>query len=328
MTTPAAWASPAWLDAASIFIDETLRANGHELTGPVTLSRIRPWAALLEAPSTSGRVWLKAACPRTAFEVALYRPLHAIVPDQVLAPLGLDDERGWLVLPDGGSLLGQSYKGDALASALELIMPRYAELQLKLMPHTATLVSLGVTDMTPAVMPSRFEEGLAVGRKYLKRAGSPVEWQEFTAVAALGPRFAQWCAELAQAPGAPSLDHNDLHPWNVFAASKPDTARFFDWGDSVIAHPFASLLVLLPTLQHALETGPDDPRVLRVRDAYLEPFTHLASHRELLETATLARRVAKAARVLTWQRAIGDAPPDDYAAVPFGKLLALLEEDY
>ena len=34
----------------------------------------------------------------------------------------------------------------------------------------------------------------------------------------------------------------------------------------------------------------DDPRLLRSRDAYLEPFTTLGSRKELLRWVTLARR--------------------------------------
>ena len=36
----------------------------------------------------------------------------------------------------------------------------------------------------------------------------------------------------------------------------------------------------------------DDPRLLRIQDAYLEPFTSLGSRKELLRWVTLARRPA------------------------------------
>jgi aminoglycoside phosphotransferase (APT) family kinase protein len=258
----------------------------------------------------------------------LYAQLHAVAPESVLTPLGLDVEHGWMLLPDGGTLLGQAADGEALANALTRVMPKYAELQLALMPQALGLISLGVTDMTPARMPTRFEQALEAVRSFLQREGSTSEWDEFRKVAALGPRYAEWCQELATAPGAPSLDHNDLHPWNIFATlPTPEAdARFFDWGDSVIAHPFASLLVLLQNLRQSLEAPADDLRILRVRDAYLEAFGALASHRELVETADLACRVAKIARVLTWQRAIGNKPASDYASIPFGKLVELLQD--
>jgi len=328
MTNVATWTTAAWLDAVTHFLDETLSEHGLERSGPVTQSRVRPWATLLEAPTSEGRVWLKAAGAGTAFEAALYAQLHAVAPERVLTPLGLDTERGWMVLPDGGTLLGHACDGDELAHALERVMPKYAELQLALMPQAPGLVSLGVTDMTPALMPTRFEQALEAVRSFLEREGSTSEWDEFTRVSALGPRYSAWCHELATAPGAPSLDHNDLHPWNIFASlPEPEAnARFFDWGDSVLAHPFASLLVLLGALGQALEAPLGDRRLLRVRDAYLEAFGTIASRRELVRTADLACRVAKVARVLTWQRAIGNAPAPDYASIPFGKLIELLQE--
>lgn len=327
MTNVAIWESDAWLGAATDFVDERLRIYGSERTGPLVRSRVRPWSALLEAPTTGGRVWLKAASADTAFEVALYDRLCRAVPERVLTPLSVDIGRGWLLLPDGGALLGHGCDGDALARALERVVPSYAELQLTLMPHAPALVALGVADMRPHLMPLRFEQALANVRMFLERSGSAAEWREFHAVAALASQFAAWCAELAQAPGSASLDHNDLHPWNIFATPlAPQSARFFDWGDSVVAHPFASLLVLLATLQHTLEAPPGDARVLRVRDAYLEPFGALATRPELIATAALACRVAKAARVLTWQRAIGETPPADFAGIPFGKLTDLLHD--
>ena len=325
MTTPVIWESPSWLEAATGFMDEALRHHGRERTGPVTRSRVRPWSALLEATTTTGRVWLKASSLQTAFEVGLYARLHTLSPERVLEPLSLDTERGWIVLPDGGALLGNACPGDDLPRALERVVPLYAQLQLGLMPHARALISLGVTDMTAPVMPERFREALASVRVYLERTGSPEEWAEFRAISALEPRFVARCAELAEAPGRPSLDHNDLHPWNVFATPlELERARFFDWGDSVVAHPFASLLVLLRTLENTLEAPAHDARVLRVRDAYLEPFETLGSRRELIETAELACWVARAARVLTWQRAVGESAPDDYAGIPFGKLRELL----
>src|SRR5205085_1459725 len=84
--------------------------------------------------------------------------------------------------------------------------------------------ALGDADMRPAVMPQRFHEALAA-------SGSPAD------VAALEPQVEEWCARLADSPLPASLDHNDLHPWNVL-----DGPRYYDWGDAVIAHPFAAML--------------------------------------------------------------------------------------
>ena len=75
-------------------------------------------------------------------------------------------------------------------------------------------------------------------------------------------------------------------------------------------------------MQRDLETGFDDPRFLRARDAYLEVFTDLAPRQELVETLELASHVAKIARVLTWDRALraardpGEPVEDDWLTAP------------
>ena len=83
-----------------------------------------------------------------------------------------------------------------------------------------------------------------------------------------------------------------------------------------MAHPFASMLVPLGWVQGQLGFGRDAPEVPRVRDAYLEVFSDLAPHTELVEALELACHVGKAARALTWDRALratGYAEADEHA---------------
>ena len=298
------WGSPAWRQRAVTWLDAVLAAAGIERTGDVEQPHLRPWATALCAPTTRGRVWLKAPGPGTRFEVGLYAVLARVAPQHVLEPLAVDVERGWLVLPDGGATLGDSCAGDALARGLTEALPRYAELQRELMPHAGELLGCGVADMRPERMPERCVEALSVAEAIARRAGTPDDAALIQRVRAFEPTFAGWCRELATAPASPSLDHNDLHPWNIFVPGPGRSAKFYDWGDSVVAHPFSSLLVALGMLRQQLQLDESDPRVLRARDAYLEVFADLAPPAELVRVSALACRVAKIARALVWQRAL------------------------
>jgi hypothetical protein len=163
--------------------------------------------------------------------------------------------------------------------------------------------------MRPQVMPARFDEAVATIPGGA-RAGAGRE------------RYVAWCEALAAAPGGATIDHNDLHDKNILPG--PDgTARFYDWGDSVVAHPFASLLVALGVIVHGLGCAVDDPRIERVRDAYLEPFLDLAPHAELVATAELACRVAKVARALVWLRA---EAAGEWSDAPLHSLLSVLDD--
>jgi len=309
--SPEVWSSSAWLAEATSWVDGRLSAAGIARTGPVTQPRVRAWGTVLTAPTDQGPVWLKAPGPRTAFEVPLYELLARLVPDRVLVPIATDTTRGWVLLPDGGPTLGESDR-DTVLTGLEQVLPSYAVLQRDLASHVDELLGFGVADMRPAAMPARFDEAVAAARG---RTGDEVD-----EIVPLRPEFVSWCEELAASPVPPSLDHNDLHPYNVFA----EGTRFYDWGDSVVAHPFASMLVALGFLRRVLDLP--EPVLHRLRDAYLEPFTDLAPRATLAAEVELACRVAKPARALVWHRAIPLDDDGDFARAPLETLLATRED--
>lgn len=324
---PQFWSGSVFRERVTAWVDARLQALGHERTGELSQPHLRPWATALRCTSSLGVVWLKATCPGTAFEVAVYPLLEAAQPERVLRPLALEPSLGWLLLPDGGLSLRDTCARADLQSTLERVMAQYAELQLALAPQARALIDAGVSDMRPAHMLERFDQALACVAPHVPAA----EREVVPRLEALRGRFAGWCEELAACPGAATLDHGDLHLGNVFAAGTGAgaEARFYDWGDSVVAHPFSSLLVALRVAATELETDLRDPRVARVRDAYLEPFALGVSRAEQVEIVRLARRVSRAARALVWDRALADYGRQDpeYGDAPFQALKRLLDPD-
>ena len=175
-------------------------------------------------------MWFKAAGPGTAFEVPLYALLARVVPGRVLTPSPRTRTRGWILLPDGGPCARERVEG--LGAALV----EYGRLQRELEPHVEAMLALGVPDMRPAAMPARFGEALEAAG-----GGDPATLRR---IAAMEATVRGWCERLAASPLPPSLDHNDLHPRNVLV-DDDGGIRYYDWGDSVIAHPFAAMLVPL-----------------------------------------------------------------------------------
>jgi hypothetical protein len=99
------------MESATTWLDDRLHAAGLQRTGDVTQPYVRPWATVLSAPTGTGRVWLKAMAPGTAFEVGLYELLVRLAPQNVLTPIASDPTRGWILLLDGGVSLGDRLTG-------------------------------------------------------------------------------------------------------------------------------------------------------------------------------------------------------------------------
>jgi hypothetical protein len=326
------WASAAWQAEALSWIDSELTRAGRRRTGLPGDPRLRSWASVTRIPTDGGIVWFKAAAPVTAHEIAIYPLLSRLGPDAVLAPIATDPDRSWMLLPDGGISLRHTASGDDLVHHLERIVPVYARLQRALMPEVAGLLACGVPDRRPRVMPRCFDHALDVARNVVGRYGKEHDEQTLSDIESCRDRYLGWCDELAESPVFSSLDHSDLHSNNVLLASPGNdaSARFYDWGDSVVAHPFCSMLVLLQSLQDSLQATPDDPRLIRVRDAYLAEFNDLDCHAALVDTMETACRVSRVIRALTWEQvlALDPEPNPDWVTAPFDWMKSVLEGSY
>jgi hypothetical protein len=273
--------------AARSWMEAELAAAAIEPLGPLEVTRERPWGSVGRIATDRGTLWLKVTAPATAYEASIYAVLAQVAPEHVLAPVALDPARGWLLLPDGGPPAPRT--PDALVAGLRA----YARLQRSAAPRVDELLDAGVPDMRPPALPERFDEALAF---------VPAELAD--RLLALRPGIVEACAALA---GPASIDHNDLHPGNLFA-----DGRLVDWGDAVIAHPFACLLMPLGYMSG--ELGLDPAPVLH---AYLDEYADLAPRDDLVATARQAVQLAKIARAHTWERALRAAPPCDPDAERF-----------
>ena len=142
---------------------------------------------------------------------------------------------------------------------------------------------------------------------------------EYRRLRALVPDFEERCIRLAGHGIPETIQHDDLHDGNAFV--RDGRYLVFDWGDSCVSHPFHSLVVMMRALVYRLELPPGGSDVIRLRDAYLEPFARYGSPGELVEAVDLAHYVGTASRSLNWSRFLRSYGPgvgSDEDAVPYG----------
>ena len=125
-----------------------------------------------------------------------------------------------------------------------------------------------------------------------------------------------------------SINHDDLHSGNI--CWNGDGPRIIDWGDAVLGHPFGTLLVTLNSLAWSAGIELDDPRVVAVRDAYLDEFADVGSHEDRVRWTQLARRTGCVSRALSYVQAFVGEPEEAQAGEDWpvrAWFLELLEED-
>src|SRR5688572_12751414 len=138
------WRGSGWLAQAEAWASVELERRAISLCGPAEQRRLSPWSSVLALPTSGGLVYFKASAPALAHEPALTWALSRWRPDCTPRVLASNLERGWMLLEDGGpTLRGLVERGDALCH-WGLLLPRYAELQLDMLPHVSTLLGLGV----------------------------------------------------------------------------------------------------------------------------------------------------------------------------------------
>src|SRR4029077_20566057 len=225
-------------------------------------------------------------------------------PDLVLGPLALDLERRWMLLPDGGPRLRDVLADDADLGHWERILPAYAELQRRLEGRESELLAAGTLDRRPERMPRLFDQLLDAGEWLMLGEPDGLTDEQLARLRGLRSRYAEACAELESAAIGASIQHDDLHDGNVLAGE--GGYRVIDWGDSGLAHPFATLLVTLRSVGHAFELGDWTPfqpvarELDRLRDAYLEPWSDRLSRAELIRLVGVAGWTGMLARALIW----------------------------
>jgi hypothetical protein len=252
--------------------------------GAIETAHERPWSTVLRVPVADGVAWFKACAPVQDFEPRLSAGLFARWPDRVAEVLGHDEERAWLLMADAGTSIGSL--GNQPEAWLQ-VLPPYAELQHGEAGFAREHLDHAVPDLRVATMPARYEE--------LLRSELPIEVGEVERLRAFAPRFAELCAELVSRDIPESVQHDDLHGWNVY--QRNDRLRVLDWGDSSISHPFMSLVVTYRFLEHDNKLPVDDPWFARLRDAYLEPWG--PGHQG---TFDLAIRIGTFAHTFAWVR--------------------------
>ena len=308
------WLEPSWRAEAEAWIRDRV-----DVDGAIEQPHVYPWSTVLRVPTQDGPLWFKATMPEVhGFEPELTTVLAETCPGRVTELVEIDADRTWMLMRDAGTRLRELEPPDP--DLWETILPRYAELQIAVTPRADDLLALGVPDERLAAIPDKVEALLGDDDALMLGQSAELTADQRDELRRRLPELRALVEEL-EAFGVPeTIQHDDLHDGQVFV--RDGHIRILDWGDSCISHPFHTLTVTLRALawRHGIEPG--SRQLLRLRDAYLEPFGAPAA------AADLAYRTGTLGRALAWHRYVsaaapGERDPEDAESVPYGLRLYL-----
>jgi hypothetical protein len=297
------WHDPDWRDEIEAWGVEQLTRLGRPVVGPIEQPHIRAWATAFTLPTAEGTVWLKAPIPSLAHEVAtleLLSPRNRIMPTLIAG----DRRRGWMLIEDAGQRL-REFEPPRL-DRWEEAVALYAQLQLDAAELVDDLVAGGVPDRRGPRVAEQLDELLHDEAVLKPPTDAALTDDEIARLRAAVPQVAADHDELEHLGVPSSIHHDDLHDGNVFLDG--GACRIIDWGDACIAHPLLTIDLTLRVIEHVFEVDAGAREVQRVHDAYLEPFTALAAHDDLLAAAAARRRVAEASNTIKWYEVWQEIP--------------------
>jgi hypothetical protein len=327
----APWERRGWFGAAVEWMDARLAAARLPRRGPVRQVKAA-WAgsAVLAAATAGGDCYFKATAG-TPGEARVVLDLAARWSDRLPVVVAADAERGWLLTRD---MLGAPLPAPARQEALR----SFAEIQAGEAARLAHWRDLGCRERGPAEMAAAAPRLLCEIPRLLARGGALADGVAAELADAL-PAATALCRRLHGLGPPLSIHHEDLRGDNVvLSRGRP---VFFDWADTVIAHPFFSLQRFLDDAAPPGPPGPpapawdglfaaDDPRSA-LRDAYLETWQETVPRARLLEAFRVTRQLQPLYQLLRYDGAVDLAawlaagPPADELDLAAAVIGAVLE---
>ena len=288
----APWARPGWLADVRAWLEPEVARLGRSLRA---IEQVKHWSisSVLRLETDGPDLYFKvsARLPLFVEEASVTAMLAERFPGYVPAPLAVEPERGWFVLPAFDDLIGW----DLPLGLHEELFRRYAGLQRRSADLTAELLADGCLDRRLDVLEAQIDPLLG-DHDAISRLTS----DEVAELRRLAPALKEACRRLAGCGLPDTLVHGDLHPANV--ARVDGELAYFDWTDACIAHPFFDL--------HSLQWQRDDATRAALLEAYLSAWEGVESPERLREAAALAAVVTPLHHAVSYRTIVANLEPD------------------
>jgi hypothetical protein len=189
----------------------------------------------------------------------------------------------------------------------EEVLRQYARMQIHLIGQQETVLAAGCPDRRLNLLPTLLEGALRDTSLLLLGQEQGLPESEYAQLRLYLPQVRALCSELKRHGIPESLHHDDLHGGNILFNG--EGSIFFDWAECAVTHPFCSLVIVERVFRYMLEFPPET--IAHLRDCYLQEWTQFEPMEHLQVAYTLAQRLGKLCRALTWGHLLAHLSSDE-----------------
>ncbi|EKE01649.1 MAG: hypothetical protein ACD_21C00083G0007 [uncultured bacterium] len=299
---------------------ESLGAKGYILNGSPEVVQATPWSSVTRFSTSSGHVYLKQTPPGLSLEPVITKILHAQFHASVPEVIAMNKDLDCFLMEGCGfslrELLKSNFQPDLLCQAIK----EYTYIQAVVGEHLDMFFELGVPDWRLEKLPLLYDE--LVGKEDLLQADG-MTTDELRLLQELSSKLLSMCDILSGFKIPPTLDHCDFHDGNILIEPDTKNMTIIDWGETVITHPFFSLITFLNTAVRHYSLKEVDQVYVDLQDACFENWHELLSQVRLVEAISLSKKLWPVYAALGFCRLMMSSQAEEFKSL-FGRLSGCL----
>jgi hypothetical protein len=267
---------------------EYLLSDGYTLNHQPEDVQITPWSHVSRFATSQGDIYLKHTPPALSLEVVVINILHNQLHAPVPTVIGSNPELHCFLMLDAGIPLREYLKNASDKKMLHRAIPHYTQIQRMAEKNIAVFLQLGVPDWRLDKLPFLYEQFIR-NEKFLQAEG--ITSDELHTLKKLQITFTTLCKHLSDYAITETIDHCDFHDNNILIHAHTRDITIIDWGETVITHPFFSLVSYLHQAMHRYALNETDTLFIEIQNACLENWHSVLQENILLACFHLTKKL-------------------------------------
>lgn len=279
--------------------EQSLLSGGYTINNPPENIQTTPWSKVKRFLTTQGYVYLKQMPAALSLEPEIIQILSDQFHVNVPTVLDINNDLNGFLMKECGVRLRDSLQSNFQVDLLSQGIKKYTDIQHATEAVINTFLSLGVPDWRLDKLPDIYQQ-LINDAPLLKEDGMSDDM--FESLHNLFPTVASMCEELIQYKIADTLDHCDFHDGNILVENYTNYITIIDWGETVITHPFFSLISCINNAARRYHLNQTDIAYVALEQACFESWYQKTTENNLAKAIILAKRLQPIYRALGYHR--------------------------